>query len=250
MSDPMHVSPTLESKIMNLHSRLEKAVTQNSRRHTMTAVVMGCLLLASAGYLRYLYTTVAEFADASTLVELIATQAEPQLNIEAARFGDTLEAQAPAVLDQAEKFLLSAPATMSRALEGYASTFADEQLMSLESQTYDVVSKTLDEAISKAEEGGVDLTDAKQLDALVDSAAPTMRETLKKAIDELYAEYTDGADSVGSYIEELTAPGKEKQLTPLQQSQREILLTGLAIIQRMESDPSRAPLQGVLDIAP
>ena len=125
-----------------------------------------------------------------------------------------------------------------------------EQLKSLESQTYDVVSKTLETAISKAEEDGVDLTDEKQLNALVDSAAPTMRETLKKAIDELYAEYTEGADSVGSSIEELTAPDKEKQLTPLQQSQREILLTGLAIIQRMESDPSRAPLQGVLDIAP
>jgi hypothetical protein len=250
MSDPMNVSPALESKIMKLHSRLEETVAQGRRRQMITTLVMGGVLLGAAAYLRYLYSTVAEFAEASTLVELAAAQVEPQLNLEASRFGTTLESQLPLVLDQAEKVVLAAPPQLAQQAEAYASTFVDQHLLSLENQSYDVVTKTLQGAIDKAQDQGIDLTDEKQFDALVDSAAPTMRETLKEAIDKLYAEYTAGAASVGGYIEELTTPGNESQLTPLQQSQRELLLTGLAIIKQIEGDPKRAPLQSLLEGKP
>ncbi|MFM7290842.1 MAG: hypothetical protein ACKO6B_06385 [Planctomycetia bacterium] len=184
------------------------------------------------------------------MVELASAQIEPQLNVEASRFGDTLEAQAPAVLDQAEKVVLAAPPQIAREVENYASAFVDKQLSSLETQAYDVVSKTLANSIIKAQEQGIDLNDEKQFDALVASAAPTMRDALKKALDKLYEEYSVGADNVGAYIEELVAGTGGKQLTPLQKSQREVLLTGLAIIKKLESDPSRAPLQKVIDGRP
>ena len=247
MSDFVNVSPALESKIMKLHSRMEETVVQGRRRLLTTAVVMGGLLLAASGYLWFLYSKIAEFADARTVIELAAAQVEPQLNVEASRFGDTLEAQAPVVLDQAEKAVLAAPPQIAREVQNYASTFVDKQLSSLESQAYDVVSKTLDGAMVKAREEGVDLSDEKQLDALIDSAAPTMRDALKKAVDDLYREYTDGANSLGAYIEQLAAADADTQLTPLQQSQRAILLTGLALIKNIEADPKRAPLQKVLD---
>ena len=247
MSDSVNVSPALESKIMKLHSRMEETVVQGRRRLLTTAVVMGGLLLAASGYLWFLYSKIAEFADARTVIELAAAQVEPQLNVEASRFGDTLEAQAPVVLDQAEKAVLAAPPQIAREVQNYASTFIDKQLSSLELQAYDVVSKTLDGAMVKAREEGIDLSDEKQLDALIDSAAPTMRDALKKAVDDLYREYTDGANSLGAYIEQLAAADADTQLTPLQQSQRAILLTGLALIKKIEADPKRAPLQKVLD---
>jgi hypothetical protein len=248
MSDSVNVSPALESKIMKLHSRMEETVVQGRRRLLTTALVMGSLLLGASGYLWYLYSKIAEFADARTVVELAAAQIEPQLNAEASRFDDTLEAQAPVVLDQAEKAVLAAPPQIAHEVQNYASTFVDKQVLSLESQAYDVVSKTLEGAIAKAREDGIDLSDEKQLDALVDSAAPTMRDALKKAVDDLYGEYITGADSLGSYIEQLA--GAETQLTPLQKSQREILLTGLALIKKIEADPTRAPLQKVLEGRP
>ena len=247
MSDSVNVSPALESKIMKLHSRMEETVVQGRRRLLTTAIVMGGLLLAASGYLWFLYSKIAEFADARTVIELAAAQVEPQLNVEASRFGDTLEAQAPVVLDQAEKAVLAAPPQIAREVQNYASTFIDKQLSSLELQAYGVVSKTLDGAMVKAREEGIDLSDEKQLDALIDSAAPTMRDALKKAVDDLYREYTDGANSLGAYIEQLAAADADTQLTPLQQSQRAILLTGLALIKKIEADPKRAPLQKVLD---
>jgi hypothetical protein len=246
MSEVLTVSPALESKIMKLHSRMEQTVVQGRRRLLTTAIAMGCLLLAASGYLWYLYSKIAEFADARTVVELAAAQIEPQLNLEASRFGDTLETQAPAVMDQAEKALLAAPPQIAQGIEDYTSTFVDKQLATLESEAYDVVRKTLEGSIVKAREEGIDLNDEKQLDALVAAAAPTMRDALKKAIDQLYAEYTTGADNLGGFIEQLAA-GDGKDLTSYQQTQREILLTGLALIKKMESDPDRAPLQKVID---
>jgi hypothetical protein len=246
MSDSLTVSPALESKIMKLHSRMEQTVAQGRRRLLTTAIAMGCLLLAASGYLWYLYSKIAEFADARTVVELASAQIEPQLNLEASRFGDTLEAQAPAVMDQAEKALLAAPPQIAQGIEDYTSTFVDKQLSTLESQAYDVVNKTLEGSVVKAREAGIDLNDEKQLDALVAAAAPTMRDALKKSLDELYAEYTSGADNLGGFIEQLAA-GDGRSLTSYQQTQREILLTGLALIKKMESDPDRAPLQKVID---
>ena len=247
MSDFANVSPVLESKIMKLHSRMEQTVADGRRRLTMTALAMLGLLLAASGYLWWLSSKITEFADPSTIVELAAAQIEPQINAEAARFGDTLKAQAPAVIDQAEKAVLAAPPQIAREAENYVSSFIDKQLVSLESQAYDVASQTLQGSIDKARVEGVDLSDPKQLDALVDAAVPAMRKALKKAIDDLYAEYTMGADSLGSYIETLVAPSGTANLTPMQQNQREILLTGLALIKKIESDPKRAPLQKVLD---
>jgi len=247
MSDFTNVSPILESKIMKLHSRMEQTVAEGRRRLLMTGLAMGALLLAGSGYLWWLSSKITEFADPGTIVELAAAQIEPQINAEAARFGDTLKAQAPAVIDQAEKAVLAAPPQIAREAESYASSFIDKQLESLESQAYDVASKTLEGSITKAREEGVDLTDAKQLDALIDSAGPAMRNALKKAIDDLYKEYTLGADSLGGYIETLVANDGTASLTPIQQNQREILLTGLALIKKIESDPQRAPLQKVLD---
>jgi hypothetical protein len=248
MSEQTNISPALESKIMKLHSRMEETVAQGRRRMTMTALAMGALLLAGAVYLRYLYSTVKEFAEARTIVEMVAAQVEPQLNAEASRFGDTLQAQMPAVLDQAEKLVLSAPPKIAREVEGYAASFVDKQLVSLESQAYDVVSRTLQGAMDKAQSEGVDLKDEKQLDALIADAAPLMREKLQQTIEKLYEEYTAGADSLVAHIEKLVVEGAQNKLSPLEKSQRETLLAGLAIIKKIESDPSRSPLQKVLEV--
>jgi hypothetical protein len=107
-------SPALEAKIMKLHSRLEEVVADGRRRQFITVLAMSGLVLATAGYLWQLSRRIAEFADARTVVELVAAQVEPQLTIEAARFGDTLEAQAPAVMDQAEKLAIAVPPQLAQ----------------------------------------------------------------------------------------------------------------------------------------
>jgi len=247
MSESSTVSQALEAKILRLEGRVEQVVGQARRRQVITAAAMAGILGVASGYLWYLYSKIAEFADARTVVELASAQIEPQLNVEAARFGDTLEAQAPFVFDQAEKMVLDAPPQLARRLQDYIGSFLDKHLSSLETQAYDVVRDTLDGSIAKAKDEGIELADEKQLDALVKAAGPVIRSELKKEIDKLYTEYTVGADNVTAFIQQLVAEGGDKKLSALEQSQRDVLLTGLAIIKRLELDPSRAPVQKVID---
>ena len=239
-------SPALEAQIMKLHSRLEEVVASGRRRQLATVLAMTGLVLATGMYLWYLAARIAEFADARTVVALAAAQVEPQLSIEANRFGDTLEAQAPAVLDQVEKLVISAPPRLAQSLHDYVSSCLDPHLSELEMRAYEIVSRSLAESITRAQEQGIDLTDESRFDALVETAAPAMREELKEALDEIYSEYSDSSAGMVAYIEQLIAPGDREQLTPVQESQREVLLTGLAIIKRLENDPIRSPLQKAL----
>ncbi|NCA10868.1 hypothetical protein EBR56_03525 [bacterium] len=247
MSESSTISQALEARILRLEGRVQQAAGQARRRQFITAAAMAGILAATSGYLWYLYSTIAEYAEAKTVVELAAAQIEPQLNVEASRFGDMLEAQAPFVFDQAEKMMLDAPPRLARRLQDYVGSFLDKHLASLQSQTYDVVRGTLDGSIAKAQEQGVDITDERQLDTLVKAAGPVIRAELKKQIDKLYMEYAAGADNVAAFIQQLVADGGGEKLSALQQSQRDVLLTGLAIIKKLELDPSRGPVQKVID---
>lgn len=246
MSDRSLASSTLESKLARLEQRMEETLAHSKRRQFLTTLALAAILLGAVSYLWWLSSTIAEFADANTVVELASAQIQPHLDAEADRFGQTLEAQAPAVMDQVEKALLAAPPQIAREAENYTASLLKEQLASLEQQTYEVASSTLTNTLIKAHDEGVDLTDDRQLDALVDAVAPTMRAELQKAVDSLHAEYANGAADVAATIEELTAE-EGKTLDAARRARRELLLTGLALIKKMEADPNRAPLQNILE---
>jgi len=246
MSERTHSQSAVEAQLVRLERRMEEALAHSKQRQFLTTLAVAAILLGAVGYLWWLSSTIAEFADANTVVELASAQIQPHLDAEAARFSETLEAQAPAVIDQVEKVLVAAPPQIAREAENYTVSMLKGQLASLEKQTYEVASSTLTNTLVKAHDEGIDLTDDKQLDALVDSAAPTMKAELAKAVEKLHAEYANGAADVAAVIEELTADGGEK-LDATKRAHREILLTGLALIKKMEADPKRAPLQNMLE---
>jgi hypothetical protein len=246
MSEQYRSPSTLEAKLVRLEKRMEEALAQSQKRRFLTTLAVAGLLLGAGSYLWWLSSTIAEFADPDTIVELASAQIQPQLDAEAARFSQTLESQAPVVIDQMEKVLLAAPPQIAREAENYTVSLLKDQLGSLEKLSYEVASSTLTNALVKAHDEGVDLTDEKQLDTLVDSTAPLMRAELGKAVDTLHAEYTSGAADVAATIEELTADDGEK-LDATRRAHRELLLTGLALIKKMEADPKRAPLQNILE---
>lgn len=246
MTDRQPNTPALEAKLLRLEQRMEEALQQSRRRRLTTGVALGAILLGATAYLWWLSRTIREFAEPATLVELAAVQVEPLLDAEADRFSQTLTDQAPAVMDQMEKLILNAPAQLAREAEGSMMTLLRGGLESLEQRAYDVASTTLANTLVKAHDEGVDLTDDAQLDAVVDAAAPTLEGELTKAVEKIHAEYTDGAADVASAIEVLAA-GDGSGLDATKKIHRELLLTGLALIKKMEADPRRAPLQNLIE---
>lgn len=235
---------SLANTISSLARRVDAAAATAGQRRWITAAILGCLLLAAAGYLRYLYRTITEFAEPNVLVELAASQIEPQLGSELDRVDVLLKNEAPGLMSQAEKMILDAPPQLAEEANRYLASQFDGHLSKLESQAYDLISGMLQEAIARSKDKGIDLNDKRQIDALVDESMPLVRKELRKVIAQLYAEYAASADGIGTFINRLTSA---TDLTPLEKHQREVLISGLALIKKIEADPSRAPLQGLIE---
>ncbi len=236
-------SRTLAEEVSVLTRRIDAAAAAAGRRRWLTTLVLGALLVGVGGYLFWLHHMIGKYAEPDTLVELAAATLEPRLEEEVGRVGERLVAEAPAVLDQAEKLVLDAPPRIVSGAGGYLASQFDGQLVSLEERVYVLVSGMLKESLDRARAEGIDLDDDAQVDALVDKAAPFMREELKKAVDEIYAEYRKSAEGIGAIVARLTSG---EPLDAEEARQKEILVTGLAIIRKLEADPARAPLQGVI----
>ncbi|MEI7861611.1 MAG: hypothetical protein WCJ21_03235 [Planctomycetota bacterium] len=236
---------SLERSIASLSRRIDENAAAAKRRQWITGLVMGALLLGMAGYLNYLYRTIVDqFADPQTMVELAYQSVKPQIDQEVGKLGDNLKAQAPQLVAQAEQMVLDSPPQISREAQTYVASQLDTHLTDLEGKSYDLVSGMLKESVARAKAGGIDLNDDKQVDKLVGDAAPMMRDELRKVIRQLYTEYAEAATGIGAFVNKLTSGA---QLSPLEERQREVLLTGLALIQKIEQDPNRAPLQNIID---
>jgi len=235
---------SLDASLRSLSNRVEALAEGAERRKWITGLVLGGLLLGTGGYLWWLYRTVTEFADPNVIVELASASIEPRLDEQVGTVGAQLRAQAPALLDQAEKVVLDAPPQVSREAQKYLVDQFDTHIKTLEEQTYDLVSGMLKESLTRAKAEGIDLNDDAQVDKLVEEAAPLAREEFRKLIRRVHGEYVEGADNIASFIDRLTSGAP---LSPLEQRQRDVLVTGLSLVEKLESDPSRAPIRNLLE---
>ncbi|MBM3955514.1 MAG: hypothetical protein FJ309_13020 [Planctomycetes bacterium] len=244
-----HTSPgadrsgDLAGAVAALERRLDSTAAAAGTRRLLTSLAVAALVAGVGAYLNYLHSTVKKFAEPDVIVALAAATLEPRLDEEVGKLGQRLVAEAPAVLDHAEKALLDAPPQIVSGARDLLATQFDGQIKGLEEKVYTLVSGMLQESLARARREGINLDDDAQLDALVDASAPQIRAELKKAVDELYVEYRQAADGIGRLVERLTSG---EPLDAEEQRQKEILVTGLAIIRKLENDPSRAPVQGVI----
>ncbi|NBP89069.1 MAG: hypothetical protein EBU59_11340 [Planctomycetia bacterium] len=63
-------------------------------------------------------------------------------------------------------------------------------------------------------------------------------------IEQNFEKFSEGTTGVGVYIDHIAS---DENLTDHEQAQKEVLISGLALLKKMELDRSRAPIQGVLD---
>lgn len=102
----------------------------------------------------------------------------------------------------------------------------------------------LDTAVAQAREKKIDLTKQGELEKAVAQAAPTLREMAETLIKENFTKYSAGTEGVAAYLDRIAT---SNDLSDHEQSQKEVLITGLALLQKMEDDRTRAPLQSILD---
>ena len=234
---------TVENRLKALENRLAKNAAKAKSRLTLTVVVMACLLVGVFFYLRFLSTTITTAAEAPTLVQLIADQVEPRLQEAPAKLTESLKAQAPMVVDRGEKLILDALPEVLDQADSFLVSFFEKEFQEIEKKAYDVIQEGFKDVVDQAKEKKIDLAKEGELEAAVGKIAPNLRKMIEKIIEENIKEFESGTNEISAYVSRLSA---NQGLTDHEKAHREILISGLALIKKMEQDPTRSPIKGVL----
>ena len=237
-------SSSVESRLKRLQTRLAETASQSNRRLTITGLVMAGLLVGAFFYLRFIASSITTYAEAPTLVELVVAQVEPRLQEAPAELAKSLKAQAPEVVGQGEKLLLDAVPQFMRQADDFLVSFFEKEFQDIEKEATKLIQDAFNTAMAKAREKNIDLTKEGELEKAVAQAAPNLREMAEVLINDNFEKYSAGTDGVAAYIDRIST---SEGLSDHERSQREVLITGLALLRKMEEDRSRAPIQSLLD---
>ena len=234
---------TIEKRLHALEDRIAKTAAKSKSRLTLTIAVMACLLVGAFFYLRFLSTSITTAADAPTLVQLVADQVEPRLQQAPAQLTESLKSQAPMVVDRGEQLILDAlPEALDQA-DTFIISFFEKEFEEIEKKAYDVIHDGFDDVITQAKAKNFDFAKDGELEEAVGEIAPNLRLMIESIIEENMQEFKTGTNEVSAYISRLST---DQNLTDHEKAHREILISGIALIRKMENDPSRSPIGGIL----
>jgi hypothetical protein len=237
-------SDAASSRLQGLQTRVAETAARSSQRLTVTSLVMLALLLGVFFYLRFLSNTVSEFADAPTLVQLVADQVEPRLQEAPAQLAESLKEQAPAIVGQGEQLIMEAVPQLLEEADSVIVGFFESEFKEIEDEAYRIIRNAFEDVIAEAKKKNIDLAKDGELEKAVAQAAPALREMVQVVIEQNFEKFSEGTTGVGVYIDHIAS---DENLTDHEQSQKEVLISGLALLKKMEQDRSRAPIQGVLN---
>ena len=234
---------TVENHLQALENRVTKNAARAKSRLTLTVLVMACLLVGVFFYLRFLSTTITAAAEAPTLVQLIADQVEPRLQEAPEKLTESLKAQAPMVVDRGEKMILDALPEVLDQADSFLVSFFEKEFQEIEKKAYDVIHEGFKDVVAQAKDKKIDLAKEGELEAAVSKIAPNLRKMIEIIIEENVKQFESGTNEISAYVSRLST---NEGLTDHEKAHREIMISGLALIKKMEQDPSRSPIKGVL----
>ena len=234
---------TIENRLHALEERITKTAARSQSRLTLTVAVMACLLIGAFFYLRFLSTSITTAADAPTLVQLVADQLEPRLQQAPAQLTESLKAQAPMVVDRGEQLILDAlPEALDQA-DAFIISFFENEFEEIEKKAYEVIHDGLDDVITQAKAQKIDFAKNGELEEAVGKIAPNLRLMIESIIEDNMGEFKAITNKVSAYINRLST---NQNLTDHEKAHREILISGIALIVKMEIDSLRSPIGGIL----
>jgi hypothetical protein len=237
-------SDAASSRLQGLQTRVAETAARSSQRLTVTSLVMLALLLGVFFYLWFLSNTISEYTKAPILVQLVADQVEPRLQEAPAQLAESLKEQAPAIVGQGETLIMEAVPQLLKEADSVIVGFFESEFKEIEDEAYRVIYDAFEDVIAEAKKKNIDLAKEGELEKAVAQAAPALREMVQVVIEQNFEKFSEGTTGVGVYIDHIAS---DENLTDHEQAQKEVLISGLALLKKMELDRSRAPIQGVLD---
>jgi hypothetical protein len=229
-------------KLNSLKAELDTAVAKLRARRNATLGVLVLLALVTAGYLSFVYTRLAK-VDAPTVVEMAASQIEPKLDGASGKLSEALKAKAPELVSEVEKALMALPDQLTAQGRTKLNQTFRENLPVIEEELYKTLRDLIVAAKTKAIDEGINPDDPASFDRIVANVAPMIHDEATKAIDGFYQKYTNSAQELVAYMQQL---GENKNLDARAQLHREIVSLTLALMAK-HSDAKTMPVSAQVE---
>jgi hypothetical protein len=225
------------AKLDALDQRVAALMRSSQRRDTFTLII-GVVSTLLIGY--WLYYAHGRFSNEVTpqLVAAVAQQyIQDYLPSASAQLQDSMEANAPHVIDEGEKQLQAVPARLDDAFRTQVRSALDEEMPTVEDRLYLSMKNGLTEARETADASNAGKTDEERFRGMLRALAVVYGNETIRFVDQTHADYVKNS---GDIINGLNLLAEGKNLSPQQQTQRN-LIRDLLILARESTVDNVSP---------
>src|SRR5579862_3500377 len=211
---------SIAAKLDALDRKITAAVRSSQRRNTAT-IAIGLVSTLLIGY--WLYYAHGRFANEVT-PQLVANVAqkyvEDYLPSASAQLQDSLEANAPHVIDEGEKQLHAVPGHMEDAFRTQVRATLDAEMPKVEDRLYETMKSGLVQAQQTAAQTDPGKSDEQRFRGMLGALAVVYGTETSGFVNQIHADYIKNS---GDIINGLNLLAEGKKLTPQQQTQRNLV---------------------------
>ncbi len=214
------------------------AITRSSHRRNTLTIIFGTISTLLIGY--WLYYAHGRFANEVT-PQLVASVAqkyiEDYLPSASVQLQDSLEANAPHVVDEGEKQLHAVPEHMEDAFRTQVRSTLDSEMPQVEDRLYESMKNGLAQAQQTANQAGAGKSDEDRFRGMLGALAVVYGTETSGFVNQIHADYIKNS---GDIVNGLNLLAEGKHLSPQQQTQRN-LVRDLLIMAKESSDLDAPP---------
>lgn len=233
-NDP-HDQAALDQRLQALRAELQDSLRKaNSRMFTMR-VVLVALILITTGYLFFVFNTLSKL-DAETVTGLAYLKVQPYLDQSPQMLRDELRRRGPVWIGLAEKTLIDAPEMGGKYLRGKFNDLVTEAFDKAQPQVDETIRESIKALKTSSEKAGYNLNDKADVDRLVNDAVAQFGKHAGETVEKFRLEFNQKSEFILNGLNDLA---EAKDLTPLQERHRDILISFLALTEKWKTEPPK-----------
>jgi hypothetical protein len=212
------------------------SVLKSSRVRNFFTAVIAVVSIALIGYwLAYAHLRITSELNPDLVADVGQSYLETYIPSASTHLESTLKANAPSVIDEGERRLRALPARLDDQFRTQARQAIDARMPEVQERLYQSMKAGLVEATAQMKKTpGED--DAARFRNLADALAVLYRSEAMKFTDDTYAGYTKSA---GDIVNGLNMLAEDKNLTPQQKTQRNLVRDFLILAKSAAGDEPR-----------
>jgi len=223
---------TTDAKLDALDQKVARIMRSSHRRNTFTLVVGVASILLIGYWLYYAHNRFSNEVTPQLVAAIGQHYIEDYLPSASAQLQDSMEANAPHVIDEGEKQLHEMPARAEDAFRTQVNTALDQEMPTVQDRLYESMKSGLSDARKTADASNAGKSDEDRFRGMLRALAVVYGTETSGFVDQTHSDYIKNS---GDIVNGLNLLAEGKNLSPQQQTQRN-LVRDLLILAKESTD--------------